>query len=109
MRQTQRYMPNATAANARPPITMAASAKPGPTKPSGVDLPEIPTMKAIATPITLPPTLNPEASNTPSWRVVSGFVVRSALRSKYQPTIDGQVCALKKLRSYEQTAAPKRF
>ena len=70
-----------------PPMMIAAVSKPGPTSASGADLPENTTIAEITTPITLSPTIKPDASNTPSCFVASGLALRSARWSKNQPAM----------------------
>src|SRR5213592_3020032 len=60
-------------------MMIAAVPKPGPTSASGADTPENTTIAEITTPITLSPTIKPEASSTPSCFAASGRTLRSAL------------------------------
>src|SRR5215475_9178226 len=84
-RRIQRYNPIAIAAKASPPRILPANSKPGPTSASGASLPEKTMTAEITTPIIPSPTINPDASSTPSCFVASGFAVRSARLSNNQP------------------------
>src|SRR5437763_834647 len=68
-------------------MILPAVSKLGPTSASGAATPENTTIAEITTPITLSPTIKPEASNTPSCFVASGLALRSARLSKNQPTM----------------------
>src|SRR5437773_8785460 len=84
-RRIQRYSPIAIAAKPSPPRTLPAVSKAGPTSASGASLPEKTIIAEITTPIMPSPTINPDASSTPSCFVDSGLAVRSARRSNNHP------------------------
>src|SRR4029077_20466324 len=74
----QRYSPIAIAAKPSPPRILPAVSKLGPTSANGASLPEKTIIAEITTPIIPSPTINPDASSTPSCFVDSGLEVRSA-------------------------------
>src|SRR6266446_2891209 len=84
-RRIQRYRPIAIAAKPSPPRNLPAVSKPGPTSASGASLPEKTIIAEITTPIMPSPTINPDASSTPSCFVCSGRAVRSARLSNNHP------------------------
>src|SRR5262245_35674962 len=84
-RRIQRYRAIAIAAKARPPRITAAVWKPGPTSANGASLLENTMIAEITTPMMPSPTINPDASSTPSCFVASGFAVRSARLSNNHP------------------------
>src|SRR5882724_9289347 len=81
----QRYSPIAIAAKPSPPRNLPAISKPGPTSASGASLPEKTIIAEITTPIMPSPTINPDASSTPSCFVDSGLAVRPARLSNNHP------------------------
>src|SRR5580704_2111874 len=85
-RQIQRYNTATIATKARPPMIFAAVPKPTPTSASGAATPENTTIAEITTPMTLSPTIRPDASSTPSCFAASGLRLRLACLSKNQPT-----------------------
>ena len=70
-----------------PPMILPAVSYPAPTSASGAATPEKTTIAEITTPMMLSPTIKPDASNTPSCFVASGFA-RAVGRAIEEPTDD---------------------